>query len=77
MARRDVIEIRCDRCGRVATTSGDPGSPGDPIVLIYQGKELRFEDLCERCQRVVDDACQRITRKKDPPQTNKPAHLIS
>jgi len=66
MARRDVIEVTCDRCGRVETQgSDDRGDTGPEVEVTYHGETYSFEDLCARCRSAVEGYFKRIAKKAD------------
>lgn len=69
MARRDVVEVTCDRCGRVETqSSGDApkieGGKGE-VSITFHGEAHSFEDLCKRCRSAVKGYFDRIAKKVD------------
>ena len=76
MARREVLEVTCDRCGRIETQStGDaPKGEGAPceISVTFHGETQSFEDLCKRCRGAVKGYFERISKKADDqaPATN-------
>lgn len=72
MARREVIEVTCDRCGRTEVQVKDEVSPPDnrefegslftnsdgPQNL--KNKVVFFDDLCKRCRRAVTNYFSKI-----------------
>lgn len=80
MARRDVIEITCDRCGRTETQSSTEApkkegeKPAPEIEAIFHGEKLVFNDLCKRCREAVKGYFSRIA-KKDEPAAEKAASV--
>jgi len=75
MARRDVIEITCDRCGRTETQSSTetPKSTGPEIEATFHGEKLSFGDLCKRCREAVKGYFGRIAKKEE----EKPANVTA
>lgn len=67
MARRDVIEITCDRCGRTETQSSTeaPKSGAPEIEGSFHGEKVCFNDLCKRCREAVKGYFSRISKKAD------------
>lgn len=78
MARRDVIEITCDRCGRTETQSSTEApkkegeKPSAEIEATLHGEKLCFNDLCKRCREAVKGYFSRIAMKEEP-AAEKPA----
>lgn len=78
MARRDVVEVTCDRCGRVETQhSGEVARKGEmkfEVTVNFHGELCSFEDLCKRCRSAVRGYYERIAKKADdqvaPPEGN-------
>lgn len=73
MARREVVEVTCDRCGRVETqASNDKGDSENEVSVTYHGETHSFEDLCKRCRSAVKGYFERIIKKADDqaPATN-------
>lgn len=67
MARRDVIEITCDRCGRTETqTTVEAPKGGVPeIDACFHGQKVAFNDLCKRCRDAVKGYFIRIGKKTE------------
>jgi hypothetical protein len=67
MARRDVIEITCDRCGRTETqSSAEAAKPGVPeIQATFHDEKICFNDLCKRCRAAVKGYFTRMVKKED------------
>jgi len=65
MSKRTVVEVICDRCGRMEhvtdTDRNDKKEPDFKGVLHYESREPRkFQDLCSVCRRVVSHSWDRI-----------------
>jgi hypothetical protein len=65
MARREVIEITCGRCGKVETQTAEelPKEDGNKLEfqLRFQGKKISYDDLCRRCRRTLENYVEKIT----------------
>lgn len=75
MARQSVIEVVCDRCGRVETQEtskvfnppdsmaklwSSPG--GDPLEVTFRfrDQEVSYEDLCGSCRKTIENKFESI-----------------
>lgn len=67
MARRDVIEITCDRCGKTETQSSTeaPKQGAPEIQATFHDEKVTYNDLCKRCREAVKGYFTRITKKVD------------
>lgn len=66
MARRDVVEVTCDRCGRTETqASNDKEVEGHEVTVTFHGETYSYEDLCKRCRLAVKGYFNRIAKKAD------------
>lgn len=77
MARRQVVEVTCDRCNRTETqnTSTEPmrSESGKELTLAFNGKVVEYEDLCTRCRGAVEGYANQITKDAKPkPKIEKP-----
>jgi hypothetical protein len=77
MARRDVIEITCDRCGRTETqgSAEAPKTQGPEIDATFHGEKISFSDLCKRCREAVNGYFSRIAKKADDQE--KPSNVTA
>jgi len=80
MARREVVEIICGRCGKVETQTADelPEKEGGnkfEFQLRFQGKKLAYDDLCRRCRRTLENYVEKIVMPpaKDKEEVKNPA----
>jgi len=68
MARREVVEVTCDRCGRVETQASSEAPKGDvenEVSITFHGETHSFEDLCKRCRSAVKGYYERIAKLAD------------
>ena len=74
MARRDVVEITCDRCGRTETQSSTEAPKGGVPELhaTFHDETTHFNDLCKRCRDAVKGYFDRITKKVEEPVAGAP-----
>lgn len=65
MARREVIEITCDRCGKVETqTKSEIWTGTTPLFKgSFEDGEVSFTDLCKVCRRALTNLWARIKRE--------------
>lgn len=82
MARREVIEIQCDRCSKVETQAKDEipdntksdGSAQPELLVRYHGKKTVYDDLCRKCRRTVENYLKRILMIEDEKEPGVPEH---
>lgn len=68
MARREVLEVTCDRCDRTETQPKvDRPQLGPELKISFLGEEVVYEDLCTRCRGAVSNYFDSLTKSKDPP----------
>lgn len=63
MARAKVEQVQCDRCKRVELVPVRTEGQGPAILLLkFKGEDLKYEDLCPRCDaaivRLIEDIKQ-------------------
>jgi len=73
MARREVIEVSCDLCGRVeAQEAGELPSkvPEVEFSLRSKGhaKHISYSDLCRRCREAVINIAARLDHGEKAPK---------
>jgi len=76
MARRPVIEVSCDRCGKVETQPVDPKADGiheNELVVCFQGQEITYSDLCLRCRSAVENYFKSMTKQPEEEESEEPA----
>ena len=76
MARDKVVEIKCDRCKRVAYVSEGNINENKLEILLTSSKEqellVQFEDLCDPCLSTVRNHIDQISKEfkgKSPNRT--------
>jgi len=78
MARREVVEIICDRCKRVETQSPssvpDKEKVAQELLIDFHGKKVVYEDLCRKCRKTVGNYYDKITKapEEEEVQVKKP-----
>jgi hypothetical protein len=75
MARRDVIEVCCDRCGRTETQGSTeiPNVEGPEVEATFHGEKIAYADLCKRCREAVRGYFSRMAKKaEDTPDKVEP-----
>lgn len=67
MARRQVLEIQCDRCNRVETkpVAANSGDAACVLTVTFKGKTISYEDLCTKCEKAVEGYFKNMTMQKD------------
>lgn len=84
MARRQVVEIKCDRCQRVENQENTsvPAGVEDELSVTFQGRTIKYHDLCKRCREACANYFKSLTKqpedeKKAPaaPTTEKSGFL--
>lgn len=77
MARRHVVEVTCDRCGRTEVqTNTEVTKEG---IAEFEGRvpglqsAIRFNDLCKRCRRSVTNYFDKIRMAPDEEELKEPA----
>lgn len=54
MARAKVEQVQCDRCKRVELVPLREDRTGAAVLTLnFKGVELKYEDLCPRCESAV------------------------
>jgi hypothetical protein len=71
VAKKQVVELICDRCGRTEYT--EPVIPADPpdyaLVLTFKERTIQWEDLCSSCDKAVTNYVKQLMREaKEEPE---------
>jgi hypothetical protein len=71
MAKREVVEVTCDRCGKTETQTKDEintesrpeftGQSWDPKTKTLS-KLAKYDDLCKKCRRAVGNYFVKIIK---------------
>ena len=76
MARREVLEVTCDRCKKTDLQSKDQVKEELELVATFHGKKVEFDDLCTKCRSAVEGYFNRMAKieepKKEPAQEKPP-----
>lgn len=64
MGRREVIELECDRCGRVQTQGKSEvfDGEGGEFSFTFRGKTVTYTDLCKTCRGTITNYVDRISK---------------
>ena len=69
MARRQVVELACDPCGRVETQPAELHGQTRPskfeLEVSFNGQEVKYEDLCRRCRNAVENYFHNMTKQPE------------
>jgi hypothetical protein len=65
MARRKVIEVICDRCGKTETQepSQEAKAEGPELIVEFQGERKEYSDLCIRCRSACEGYFRGLTKQ--------------
>lgn len=74
MARRQVLEVVCDRCGRTETqdlnSSPKQGREEHELRIEFHGKVTTYDDLCLRCRRASENYIKSLRRETEESKEN-------
>jgi len=73
MARREVVEVLCDRCKRKDLQDKKELSDEPEIEIKIRGKVIVFKDLDARCRDAVTGYVNKIVMKDDDGKEEKSA----
>lgn len=67
MARREVVEVVCDRCNRTETQAPGslPKTDGPEATFRFHGAVVDYNDLCRRCRDTLANYFSKITKVKE------------
>lgn len=67
MARRQVLEVTCDRCKKTETQEVDasPATEAAELEITFHGNTIKYDDLCKRCRRACMNYYNKITKQDD------------
>lgn len=81
MARREVVEVLCDRCKRVDLVPKNEAPPegAEPFFKIQLGDQsVAYVDLCRKCREALTGYFKHCTlvKKDDAEQPAKPVEAV-
>lgn len=63
MGRRKVVEITCDRCGRIETQTEKELYDNPPeFHVAFHGKVTEYGDLCRMCRRALQNGVAKLIK---------------
>ena len=65
MARREVLEIVCDRCQKKDLQTKEQLSEEPELVATFRGQKTEYKDLCIRCRDAVMGYFNRMTKRDE------------
>ena len=68
MARREVIELVCDRCGKKDLQEKAELLETAELEVNFRGKRYTYKDLCSRCREAVQGYFMRMTKQEEEPK---------
>jgi hypothetical protein len=66
MARRQVLEVTCDRCKKTETQDIESvPEKGDELEVTFHGQKVKYGDLCKRCRSACENYFKSMTKQPD------------
>jgi hypothetical protein len=65
VAKRQVVEIQCDRCPRREYVEADSKDAAAPCSITFAGKTVTYQDLCSSCRKTIAAHIDGIVKKLD------------
>jgi hypothetical protein len=65
MARREVIEVKCDRCGRPDLQEKGMLIEEPELIVTFRKQKFEYKDLCTRCRDAVGGYFKRMTKQEE------------
>jgi hypothetical protein len=65
MARREVVEIVCDRCGKKDLQEKQDLQDAPELEVSFRGEKKTYKDLCLRCREAVRGYFLRMTKQEE------------
>ena len=62
MARREVLEVTCDRCKRNDLQEKSQLVETDELVVSFRGQTTKYHDLCSRCREAISGYFKRMVK---------------
>ena len=77
MARRQVIEICCDRCGKTENQESGtlPSGLQKEFSVTFHGKTTEYVDLCLRCRSAISGYVGHACRARDEEYVSRNARV--
>ena len=77
MARREVIEVLCDRCNRTETQApgSAPKTTGPEATFKLHDQEVTYGDLCRRCRDTLVNYFSKIIKEKTDNEDSPPVSI--
>jgi hypothetical protein len=64
MARRQVLEVTCDRCKKTETQAVESvPAEGAELEVTFHGQTVKYEDLCKRCRNACENYFKSMTKQ--------------
>lgn len=80
MARRQVVEVQCDRCGKTETRVPSEGDEDNKVEMFarFHKQEVTYGDLCLRCRNACERYFNNIVKKTEdkPEEEQKKTGLL-
>ena len=73
MARREVLEVTCDRCNKKETQDKSEVIDKVEFSLSFRDEEISYDDLCIRCRGAVKGYIDRLIKKEKDKKDKAPA----
>ena len=65
MARREVLEVKCDRCGRRDLQEKSQLIDEPELIVTFRKQKFEYKDLCTRCREAVEGYFRRMTKQEE------------
>jgi len=64
MARRQVVEVTCDRCKKTETQDTESApTEGKELEVHFRGQSVNYADLCKRCRSACENYFKSMTKQ--------------
>jgi len=71
MARREVLEVTCDRCKRNDLQEKSQLIDTEELVTAFRGQTVRYKDLCRRCREAVEGYFKKMVKVSEEPKVDE------
>ena len=73
MARRQVLEVTCDRCKKTETQDVESvPTEGSELEVTFHGQSVKYADLCKRCRSACENYYKSLTKQSDEEKAKEP-----